>query len=69
MTGNYNVKHIGIYPFNIEHQRAMSAIGGGLAVQNIAGPMYDGRLVFQTRREMDSNPEGVLSCKSGPYGS
>ena len=65
MNGNYTVKRIGVYPFNVEHQRAMAMIGSGLGIQYMAGPMYDGRLVFQTRREMDSNNEGVLSCKSG----
>ncbi|KAF8327068.1 hypothetical protein F5887DRAFT_1084051 [Amanita rubescens] len=61
MTGTYNVKRIGIYPFHVEHQRAMAMIGGGLGTQNIAGPMYDGSLVFQTRREMDGNNDGILS--------
>lgn len=63
VNGNYNVKHIGIYPFHVEHQRATSMIGNGLGAQNIAGPMYDGKLVFQTRREMDGKNDGILSCK------
>jgi hypothetical protein len=64
IKGNYNVKHIGLRPFAVEHQRAMALLGAGLKTDNIAGPLYDGLLVLQTRREMDTSDGNSLTCTS-----